>query len=162
MKSFIHPFIQSMLMLLVFSFSINALGNTQKSYSPILIFVSFSMSDASLKAWMRQAEIIQAPVIIRGLINNSFKDTIKKMATLTRDNQGGVEIDPTLFRRFKIKYVPAVVVWKKVNGSSLQSLVDTYDVIYGNVMLSYALQKIADQHDDVSDIAQKALAMLRG
>ena len=129
--------------------------------SPIIVFVSFSMPDASLKQWMRQAELIHAPVVVRGLVNNSFKETIKKMATFTRDNHGGVQLDPTLFKRFQINQVPAVVVWKDAGCLPSQSCIENYDVIYGDVELSYALKKVADQHDTLSEVAQKAIAMLR-
>jgi len=146
-------------------FSIGVLAETKGEErphlsSPIIVFVSFSMPDASLKQWMRQAELIQAPVVVRGLIHNSFKETIQKMAALTRDNHGGVQLDPTLFRRFQIKQVAAVVVWKESGCLSNQSCIENYNVIYGDVELSFALQKIAGQNDDLSEIAQKALAIL--
>jgi conjugal transfer pilus assembly protein TrbC len=146
--------------------SIGVLAETpgeEKSHlsSPIVVFVSFSMPDASLKQWMKQAELIHAPVVIRGLIHNSFKETIQKMAALTNDNHGGVQLDPTLFRRFQIKQVPAVVVWKESDCLSNQSCVENYDVIYGDVELSFALQKISGQNDELSGIAKKALTTLR-
>jgi type-F conjugative transfer system pilin assembly protein TrbC len=130
--------------------------------SPIMVFVSFSMNEASLKQWMQQAEDIHAPVVIRGLIDHSFKKTIQKMADLTRDNHGGVQLDPTLFRRFQIDQVPAVVVFKEAKCLSSQSCVENYDVVYGNVTLDYALQTIVDQHDGVSSIASAAISTLRG
>jgi type-F conjugative transfer system pilin assembly protein TrbC len=130
--------------------------------SPIMVFVSFSMNEESLKQWMQQAELIHASVVIRGLIDHSFKKTIQKMAELTRDNHGGVQLDPTLFRRFQIEQVPAVVVFKETNCLSSQSCVEDYDVVYGNVTLDYALQTIVDQHDSVSTIASAAISTLRG
>src|ERR1700721_885673 len=72
----------------------------------ILIFVSFSMPKESLKGWMDEAEKIHAPLVIRGLVNNSFKETVKKMTELANDNHGGVQLDPTLFKAFNIKQVP--------------------------------------------------------
>lgn len=138
----------------------NAKLQQKRAVSPVLIFVSFSMPDASLKQWMSVAEQIHAPVVIRGLINHSFKDTIKKMADLTRDNHGGVQLDPTLFRRFQINQVPAVVVWKEANCLPSQSCLDEYDVVYGDVTLAFALQKIVGQKDSLSAFAAKAVAIL--
>jgi type-F conjugative transfer system pilin assembly protein TrbC len=129
---------------------------------PIMVFVSFSMNEASLKQWMQQAERIHAPVVIRGLLDHSFKKTIQKMAELTRDNHGGMQLDPTLFRKFQIEQVPAVVVFKEANCPSSQSCVEDFDVVYGNVTLDYALQTIIDQHDGVSSIASVAISTLRG
>lgn len=147
--------------------SIDALGNELNEMkvhkpAPIIIFVSFSMSDTSLKQWMRQAEIIHAPVVIRGLINNSLKDTIHKMAELTKDNHGGVQLDPTLFRRFQINQVPAVVVWDEKQCLPSQSCIDNFDVVYGNVTLDFALQKIVDQKGSLSMIANHGIEALRG
>lgn len=125
--------------------------------SPIIIFVSFSMPKQSLKNWMRDAEKIHAPVVIRGLINNSFKETTKSMMELTKDNHGGVQLDPTVFEYFHIDKVPAVVVTTNAACSQHQSCPENYDVIYGDVTLRFALQKIADQNDSVSMIALNAL-----
>ena len=44
----------------------------------VLIFISFSMPEESLKQWIAQAQRIHAPLIIRGLINNSFTETQAK------------------------------------------------------------------------------------
>ncbi|MBX3709466.1 MAG: type-F conjugative transfer system pilin assembly protein TrbC [Gammaproteobacteria bacterium] len=125
----------------------------------IIIFVSFSMPDESLKGWMREAKIIDAPVVVRGFINNSFKDTINKISVLTKDNQGGVQVDPTLFQRFQIVKVPAVVVVKEPNCLPGMSCTLDYDIVYGDVTLSYALKKIANEEDRVSVIAKKSLAL---
>lgn len=128
----------------------------------IIIFVSFSMPDESIKGWMREAKIIDAPVVVRGFINNSFKDTINKIGVLTRDNQGGVQIDPTLFQRFQVEKVPAVVVVKEPNCLPGMSCVLGYDIVYGDVTLFYALNKIADEDDSVSAIAKRSLARFNG
>lgn len=124
----------------------------ERSQSSVIIFVSFSMPNESIKGWMNEAEKIHSPVIIRGLVNNSFKETIKKISELVGDNKGGLQLDPELFREFKVKSVPAVVVR---NGN-------TYDIVYGDVHLDYALQKIVKQNDVMSPIAQVALNNLRG
>jgi len=99
---------------------------------PIIIFVSFSMPKESIKAWIDQAEKIGAGIYIRGLVNNSFKDTAKAVSDLIQDNKGGLLVDPTLFKKYAIVQVPAVVVVDK----------DTFDVIYGDVTLDYALEKL--------------------
>jgi conjugal transfer pilus assembly protein TrbC len=145
---------------LYFPINMNVYANT-KSDAPIMIFVSFSMPDASIKGWMKEAEIIHAPVVIRGLINNSFKETMKKMAELAKDNHGGVQLDPTLFQRFHIEKVPAVVVSLVQNCSPNQTCLDDFDVIYGDVTAEYALTKISNQNDSVSKLAKAALLQLR-
>ncbi|HEX4045769.1 MAG TPA: type-F conjugative transfer system pilin assembly protein TrbC [Gammaproteobacteria bacterium] len=131
----------------------------------VMIFVSFSMPKESLKGWLQEAEKIQAPVIIRGLVNNSFKATINKMAELTLNNHGGVQLDPTLFKQFDIQQVPAVVVRQNNNCVSKLICLENYHVIYGDVHLEYALQKIAElsvENDDIANVANIALKRLRG
>ena len=106
---------------------------------PIIVFVSFSMPKESIKGWITQAQKVDASVYIRGLVNNSFKDTTKAVGGLVQNQHGqqtqsgGLLIDPTLFKKYSITQVPAVVV---VQG-------DSFDVIYGDVTLDYALGKIS-------------------
>lgn len=102
---------------------------------PIMIFVSFSMPIESIKQWIAQANKISASVYIRGLVNNSFKDTTKVVRELVKDQIGGLLIDPTVFKKYAINQVPAVVV---VNNSN-------FDVVYGDVSLDYALEKISKE-----------------
>lgn len=118
----------------------------------ILIFVSFSMPKESLKGWISEAEKIHAPVVIRGLVNNSFKETLARMNELVSNNKGGVQLDPVLFKKFQIKQVPAVVVR---DGNE-------YDVIYGDSHLDYALETVIKRNDALSVSAKHALTMLRG
>jgi conjugal transfer pilus assembly protein TrbC len=128
----------------------------------IIIFVSFSMPDESLKGWLREANMVNASVIVRGFVNNSFKDTINKIGALTKNNHSGVQIDPTLFQQFHVEKVPAVVVVKEPNCITGMSCIFDYDIIYGDVQLSYALKKIVDEEDDFSIIAKNALVQLDG
>lgn len=127
----------------------------------IFLFVSFSMPNESIKGWMRDGAKVGAPVIIRGLVNHSFKETVNKMTMLTQDNRGGVQIDPTAFQRFSIKQVPAVVVTSGEACPDNQSCLDHYDVVYGDVTLEYALQKIAKQQSAASKTAEAALLKLK-
>ena len=152
-----------LLWLLFFS---NVVFAETTSYRPalqpsVIIFVSFSMPKESIKGWVREGEIIHAPVVLRGLVNNSFKDTIKKVNELIQDNHGGVQIDPTLFQRFNVNKVPAVVVVKSTICLPSQTCPDEFDVIYGDVKLEYALRKIIDKKDNLSPIAEEALKILR-
>ena len=127
----------------------------------ILIFVSFSMPEKSLKTWMYDADKIQAPLIIRGLINNSFKETTTAIYKLVKDGSGGMQIDPTLFNRFQIEKVPAVVVTQSESCLPNQSCIDNYDVFYGDVGLEYALKRIAREKDELSVVAEEASQKLK-
>ena len=121
--------------------SMNRQGNTSAAayieqvaaQVPIVVFVSFSMPKESIKGWIAQAKKIGAAVYIRGLVNNSFRDTTKAVRELVQDQSGGLLIDPTLFKKYAITQVPAVVV----AGSN------NFDVIYGDATLDYALEKMS-------------------
>ena len=120
----------------------------------IIIFISFSMPKQSIKDWLFEADKIGANVVMRGLINNSFKDTIGAIYDLIKYNQvQGIAIDPTLFKKFHINKVPAVVVVDSF---------DNYDVVYGDVTLDYALRAIAHHGEVEKNQVQKELAKLRG
>ncbi len=146
--------------ILIASITLNGYADTRPPHAPILIFVSFSMPDASIKGWMNEAEIIHAPVVIRGLIHNSFKETYRKMAELSQNNHGGVQLDPTLFERFHIEKVPALVVSSAHPCLPNQTCEEDFDVLYGDVTAEYALTKIMSRDDSVSLIAKEALAQL--
>jgi conjugal transfer pilus assembly protein TrbC len=126
----------------------------------VLVFVSFSMPKESLKTWIRDANIIHAPVVIRGLVNNSFKETITSVNALTKEGASGVQIDPTSFTQFEIKHVPAVVVVASPKCAPNLSCREDYDVQYGDVGLSYALKQIARRDDSLSPFAEDALKLL--
>jgi len=120
-----------------------------KGITPILIFVSFSMPQESLKGWLQQAKRVGAAVYIRGLVDNSFIKTAKAVTALLKDQKGGLLIDPPLFKKYAITEVPAVVVSNQGD----------FDVIYGDVTLDYALEKIMQSRK--SDFLQKAILKLR-
>lgn len=132
--------------------------------SPVLIFVSFSMPAESLRQWAAQAQKIHAPLIIQGLLNDSFAQTQGAVADLAPNNRGGVVLDTRLFREYWIKHVPTVVVRRlndqpcPANQSCWQN--QQYDIVGGDVGLESALQQIAD-HGVTADIAQSLLTQWR-
>ncbi|HVV69611.1 MAG TPA: type-F conjugative transfer system pilin assembly protein TrbC [Gammaproteobacteria bacterium] len=134
---------------------------SKMSKNAVLIFVSFSMPPASLTQWFNQAEKIQAPLIIRGLVNQSFQQTQTQIHGLLTEHSGWVILDPHLFDQYQINQVPAVVVRDTSTSCSPdQSCIYPYDIVYGNVNLEYALQTIAQRGDNIA-IAQTLLQKLR-
>lgn len=99
----------------------------------ILIFISFSMSDTSIRQWAVQAEQLGAKLVLRGFVGNSFKETVVAAHRLfAKDNLGGFIIDPFAFQKYQIQTVPAVVA--EVDGE--------YDVVFGDIGLFEALKII--------------------
>lgn len=99
----------------------------QNTSGAILIFVSFSMPEATLKSLFAEAQHVKARLIIRGLINDSFVQTQQKL----KDLGIVVDIDPTLFTTYGVKEVPTFV---RVVGKS-------YDLLKGNVSLHFAQEQ---------------------
>lgn len=127
--------------------------NEIKRHPSSIIFVSFSMPDESIVSYLRDAKKIHASVVIRGLINNSFKDTFLKMASLVKQaGGGGVELNPPVFKKFSVSHVPAVVVLpydrNLITGTTALDQAD-FDVVYGDIPLYDALKTIRD-HGAVS------------
>lgn len=107
----------------------------------ILIFISLSMSDISIKQWAEQADKIGAKLVLRGFVNNSFKQTVSAAHRLfAQDNLGGFTIDPFAFTKYQIQTVPAVVL--DAGGR--------FDVIFGNIGLIEALKVIQNEGENSS------------
>lgn len=109
----------------------------------LLIFVSFSMPEHSLKLWAKQAESVNGKVLIRGFIENSFSKTALRMRELFKDDKTAEWlIDPESFERYGIKAVPAVVITQSTDGMVETAELD-FDVSYGDTSLKDALALIA-------------------
>lgn len=96
----------------------------------LLIFVSLSMPKKSLKNLYREAEQQSLPLILRGLKNNSFKETIDALKEL----EIAVQIDPNLFEEYQVKTVPTFIAIHQKEPLQIQ----------GNVSLSYAQKKLEE------------------
>ena len=129
--------------------------------SNVLIFVSFSMPSPSLEAYLRDAKKIHATLVLRGLIDNSFKKTFTRISEVVKAaGGGGFEVNPLLFKQFGIRNVPAVVILPSVdNCKANQSCVA--DVIKGNISLPAALTEIRNKGTVSVNAADTALSMLR-
>lgn len=100
------------------------------------IFISFSMPREIIQNYDYIARKIGAKLIIRGLINNSFKETISYIKQLNEQGMM-IDIDPRPFNDFKINLVPSFVI----------SSGNNYDKLVGNVSVIYALEQFAASGD---------------
>lgn len=122
------------------------------SRDSVFIFVSFSMPPESLKEWISDATKIGAPVVLRGFIDNSFKQTVSAVKAIVPTYQGGIEIDPKAFEKYHIGQVPAVVIVGRTGE---------YDVVYGNATLSAALKVFSLKGSQATQTqAQQLLSLL--
>lgn len=120
----------------------------QVTHYPLMIFVSASIPEPSLKALMIQSKKVGGVLVLRGLIGN-LKNTQEFFARVSKENASAI-IDPRLFDLFQIKTVPTFVLLpEQIQNCELSSCQVTpkHDRIAGNITLSYALEQISNQGD---------------
>ncbi|WP_397218113.1 type-F conjugative transfer system pilin assembly protein TrbC [Pantoea osteomyelitidis] len=115
-----------------------------------LVFVSFSMPPDELKQRVQDAAVLNIPVVIRGMVNGDMRATANAVAGLVKEsNTGGVQIDPTTFRKYNITAVPVLIVACGNQG-------DKVDRLQGDLKLHQALKRVAEE----GDCAQTAKSLL--
>lgn len=111
---------------------------TDKPVPPALYLVSFSIPEDGLKQMLSGARRFGIPVAVRGLVHNSFRDTVQAVFRLSKGtNQGGVEIDPRPFTRYGIQSVPVLIL----------TCGEQRDLLYGNQRIADSLEEIAREGD---------------
>jgi type-F conjugative transfer system pilin assembly protein TrbC len=78
----------------------------------LLVLVSFSMPKPTLRALATDARRVGAPMVLRGLVNDSLPDTLSAVHDLVGEDAvaAGFAIDPTLFSRLGVSAVPTWVL----------------------------------------------------
>lgn len=128
-------------------------SNTEKTPSTLLVFVTLSMnggamSDEMLKAYARDLRKVGGRLVIRGLIDDSFLKTAKRLKELGIE----VDIDPTVFETFKVECVPVIIHTKGRPGSYN----GPYDRMIGSVSVLHALEEFERDGDlDATHLLKK-------
>ena len=142
-------------------------GLTGRPSGPeVIIFMSLSAPEASLREWSREAARIGAPLVLRGLSPGGLQATVKRVgAYLARGS--GAAIDPRLFRLFEIKVIPAVAVVPGgvppcTSRSCTADPAPPHDRVIGNIGLEAALEAIAAEGGAGRAAARRHLETLRG
>ncbi len=140
----------------------------EESQAPLLVFISFSMPEQSLKLWAEQASKIKAPLVLRGFVENSIQATTQKAFECF--GSGGMPellVDPEAFERFAIQTVPAVVAVSQLTGSSHNDHTATvteppFEVVYGDTSLEDALTLMMSRGSvAIQKVVQPFLEILR-
>ncbi|HAT8643613.1 TPA: type-F conjugative transfer system pilin assembly protein TrbC [Legionella pneumophila] len=104
----------------------------------VSVLVSFSMPDQLLEETLKDCMRLKIPAYLNGLHRNSMQETAVRVMELSQKIPDlNLQIDPTLFERFGIQQVPALVV---ENNNS-------FDVIYGHLPLTEGLMRITGRGD---------------
>jgi conjugal transfer pilus assembly protein TrbC len=115
-------------------FCLNTVLHAQNVY----VFVSFSIPENLLEETLKESSRLNFSVYLNGLYQDSMTETAKKITMLSqRIPNLNVQIDPTLFERFGIQQVPAVVVDNNKN----------FDVIYGHLSIKEGLDRMLGRSD---------------
>ena len=105
----------------------------------LYVFVSLSIPKTRLIEILKEANNYNGVVVLRGLKNNSYKETAIFLQAIIKKSSNGVIIDPTLFEKYNITQVPVFVLNDPNNNN--------YDQITGNISLKHALQTFAKDGD---------------
>ena len=89
--------------------------NTISPSPQIILFVSLGMPTPLLRDYLREGHRYHIPIVIRGLLDNNMRQTLKRMQEVLQlpDGkllQGGFVMDPLWFRRYHITRVPTLVI----------------------------------------------------
>lgn len=129
----------------------------------VMVFVSLSMPKGSLERVARDTRKAGASIVMRGVSKGvgpgRWAQSMAALEPLTKSG-GEVSLAPDLFERYGIKRVPAIVIASDPVAGCTQDACREYAVIYGDVSLGYAFERLTDRNDAIGSIARKRLAKL--
>lgn len=136
--------------------------------SALYVMVSFSMPPESIARLAEQASKAGATLVLRGVIDNSLKKTSERAAEfIKRYPSTQFQIDPTLYRRYAIKQVPAFVLAR--DNEEVKACTKGCDAtnffvsVAGDVSLDYALEYMSRQSGErFTPLAERRLKKMRG
>jgi conjugal transfer pilus assembly protein TrbC len=113
----------------------------------LLVFVSFTLPEATLKRLVDQASRAGATLVLRGFAAGSLRETVSRVQAIKGKSDVAIEIDPQAFDRFAIARTPSFVLVRE--GASTTSCAsgqcfasDAFVSVAGDVSLDYALEHI--------------------
>lgn len=132
----------------------------------LVVFVSFSMPDASLRRVAAEVAKVNGMMVIRGFVNDSLKETVEASQNYT--NLGAqIQIHPDLFREFNVTQVPSYVLVKAgtpMEGcSNLNVACQNYVKVEGDASLHAVLERMEkSKNSGLSASAGAILQKLEG
>ncbi|MFT3819878.1 MAG: type-F conjugative transfer system pilin assembly protein TrbC [Rubrivivax sp.] len=146
-----------------------------RTVSGVMLFVSLTMPDETLRRIVDDAMRMRAALILRGVLPGlagqqgsriSLDRTKQRIAALTGKRQVAWQIDPMLFRRFEVQAVPALVLIDPaspvlVDCGATQCRRPSFAKVTGDVSASYALGLIEAGDSGHAELAARYIAQLR-
>ena len=113
----------------------------------VYLLLSFSLPNDTLKDYLREAKLLGAKVLLRGLVQDSFKVTQERIKHLlfTGDHPDdsllvGIGIDPVIYRTVGAEEVPALVFVKD----------DKFLIASGGVSVAHLLTLLSKEQAGVT------------
>ncbi|MEL6210384.1 MAG: type-F conjugative transfer system pilin assembly protein TrbC, partial [Pseudomonadota bacterium] len=142
----------------------------------VMVLVSLSMPEDSLRAIVTDAHRAGVPVIIRGFVGGSLRETAVAMHRLLNESGtipsgpeaqsllGGIKVDPRAFRVFRAEAVPVFIAsdapLPDCDGLDCSAPPPPHARIAGNISLGAALEALAEEGVYGRSASQAALARL--
>lgn len=147
-------------------YSASSKAQEGKQGADLMVFVTLAMPQESLRRLSSQAERAGAVLVVRGLKNNSMKETTAAVRALA--GNATWQINPPAFTRFNIQTAPTFVVSRPVPqeaGSAAQegcAPSQSFVSISGDVSLDYALEAIEKESPEFQADASIFLKKMKG
>lgn len=128
----------------------------------LMVFISSSMPKNTLTQYSIEARKSGAVLVLRGFINNSFKQTISFINSLNKAGTRAI-VDPLSYERFAIDSVPQIIVIKDNNDCKFGRCQTTplHDKVKGNISIKHALELISKEGEFSKIEAKRFLDKLR-
>ena len=123
----------------------------------LLVFISLTMPAPTLEQLFAQAQRAKAVLVLRGLVNGSWRETGAALGPLIGRQRVAVQIDPQAFDRYAITAVPSMVLRRSpitpCNGTNCPAP-EQFVRTVGDVSLDYALQDMERSNPAFTDDAR--------
>jgi conjugal transfer pilus assembly protein TrbC len=137
------------------------LNQPLETKAQLLVFVSFSMPEQSLKLWAEQAAKVNGKLLLRGFLDDSLQKTTEETLRLFKESSAEFLIHPEAFEKFNIDKVPAVVIAKPDDCLEDDCPAPDFDVVYGDASLEDALKSIASHGEHNQAVAEELIKAYR-
>lgn len=140
-------------------------GKGPRNASGLMIFLSLSMPEPTIRALIADAKRARALLVLRGVQDSSLRKTTERIEALMGKTHTAWNIDPALFERFAVTAVPSFVLIDPHRPVLLDCGADkcqgtAFSKVSGDVSITYALQAIVDQDAEFSGLAKAFIGRL--
>ncbi|WP_017053055.1 type-F conjugative transfer system pilin assembly protein TrbC [Vibrio genomosp. F6] len=124
--------------------------NPDQAPKGVMVFVSLTLPETTLRQLLYQSEALKVPLVIRGVLPQGFAATTQRIGQLIglkkkKPIMSGFSISPEWFRQFDIQRVPAFVSVKPGKCLPKQACgPHDFDIVYGNVSMYEALSVLRE------------------